>query len=33
MDLSILLVTSNSAPLMDALLRQLQAEIHSADFG
>ncbi len=33
MDLSILIVTYNSAPLMDALLGQLQAEINSPHFG
>ena len=33
MDLSILIVTYNSAPLMDALLRHLHAEIHSETFG
>jgi GT2 family glycosyltransferase len=33
MDLSILIVTYNSAPLMDALLSQLHAEIHSETFG
>ena len=33
MDLSVLIVTYNSAPLMDALLSQLQAEIHSPNFG
>jgi GT2 family glycosyltransferase len=33
MDLSILIVTYNSAPLMDALLSQLHAEIHSPTFG
>ena len=33
MDLSILIVTYNSAPLMDALLSQLQAEINIPQFG
>ena len=33
MDLSILIVTYNSAPLMDALLGQLRAEIHNPTFG
>jgi N-acetylglucosaminyl-diphospho-decaprenol L-rhamnosyltransferase len=33
MDLSILIVTYNSAPLMDALLSQLKAEIQSPTFG
>jgi GT2 family glycosyltransferase len=33
MDLSILIVTYNSAPLMDALLSQLHTEIHSPGFG
>ena len=33
MDLSLLIVTYNSAPLMDALLSQLKAEIDSASFG
>jgi GT2 family glycosyltransferase len=33
MDLSILIVTYNSAPLIDALLNQLRAEIHSPTFG
>ena len=33
MDLSILIVTYNSAPLMDALLSQLHTEIHSPTFG